>query len=262
MKKEKAAQKRKYFIISAISLLTFLVIWEICSDVLRLLPAYALPSPVQVVKTFFDKLTNPNPDRATLLQHLGTSLQVALTGYLIGIVVGVPLGVLMGWYKRFDQFFKPIFDVIRPIPPIGWIPIMVVLFGIGLQAKSAVIFLASVVPCMINTYSGIKQTNPVHLWVAQTFGATNFQMLCKIAIPSALPMIFTGLKVALNAAWMALVAAELLAATKGIGYMIQISRMFGRADIIVVGMLTVGAVSLVFNWILDTLEKKLVKGGM
>ena len=131
-----------------------------------------------------------------------------------------------------------------------------------MKAKAAVIFLASVVPCVINTYAGIKQVNPVHIWVAQIFGATNLQMLRTIGIPTAMPMIFTGVRVALNAAWMALVAAELLASTQGLGYMIQISRTFGRPDIIIAGMFAIGVLSMLFNLVLSLLEKAFVKGGI
>lgn len=262
LRREERRKRNKYLLVSVLTLAIFLLVWELCSDVLRLLPAYSLPSPLASVKAFITKFYDRSPDRGYIWQHALASLQVVVIGAGLGIAVGIPLGILMGWYKKFDLFFKSIFDVIRPIPPIAWIPIMVVLLGIGVKAKAAVIFLASVVPCVINAYSGIKQVNPVHLWVAQIFGATDRQMLRTIAIPSAMPMIFTGIRVALNAAWMALVAAELLASTQGLGYMIQLARTFGRPDIIIAGMLAIGLLSLLFNVVVSLLEKKFVKGGM
>lgn len=261
-KRNEQKKKRKYFFISVVTVIIFLAVWEICTDGLRLLPEYRLPSPVASVRAFIQKFYTKNPDRAYLWQHALASMKVVLIGSGLGIAVGIPLGILMGWYKKFDMFFKGIFDVIRPIPPIAWIPIMVVLLGIGVKAKAAVIFLASVVPCVINTYSGIRQVNPVHLWVAQIFGATDRQMLRTIALPTAMPMIFTGVRVALNAAWMALVAAELLASTQGLGYMIQISRTFGRPDIIVAGIFAIGALSILTNVVVNLAEKILVKGGI
>lgn len=261
-KRKEKKRRNKYLLISILSMGTFLLVWEICSDVLRLLPAYSLPSPVASAQAFVRKFYDRSPDRAYIWQHALASLRVVLIGGSLGIAIGIPLGILMGWYKKFDHFFKGIFDVIRPIPPIAWIPIMVVILGIGVKAKAAVIFLASIVPCVINAYSGIKQVNPVHLWVAQIFGATDFQMLKTIGIPTALPMIFTGVRVALNAAWMALVAAELLASTQGLGYMIQISRTFGRPDIILAGMFAIGVLSMFFNVIINLLEKAFVKGGI
>ena len=166
----------------------------------------------------------------------------------------------MAWHKSVDLLVKPVFDLLRPIPPIGWIPIMILLLGIGIWAKVAVIFIGAFIPCVINSYTGIKQTSTIHLWVGQTFGATRRQMLWKVAIPTALPVIFTGLKVSLGISWMTLVAAELLASTKGLGYMIQVSRTIGRADVIVVGMLVIGVVGLLLAYILDVLEKIFVKG--
>ena len=133
------------------------------------------------------------------------------------------------------------------------------LFGIGLGAKSAIVFMSAFVPCVINTYSGIKATTQVHLWVAQTFGASRGQMLKEVAIPTALPYIFTGLRVSLGASWTSLCAAEMLAASRGLGFMIQLNRQLARADLIIVGMLTIGAVGAILSVGLGYLEKKFVK---
>ncbi len=123
--------------------------------------------------SFIQKLYTKAPEGATMLQHIGASLEVALTGYAIGVLVGVPLGILMDWYENVDVFVRPLFDLLRPIPGIAWIPIMIVLFGIGLMSKAMVIFLSAFIACVVNSYSGVRQTKTVHLWVAQTFGAKN-----------------------------------------------------------------------------------------
>lgn len=255
-------KNKKYTIVSVVSFLIFIAIWELLTDILKVVPEYTMPSPYAVVKAFIYKIYSPDPDGATLFEHILTSLQVSLSGYALGAIIGIPLGIAMAWYKKFDMFFKPIFDLMRPIPPIAWIPIMILWFGIGLPAKAAIIFVSAFIPCVINTYAGIKQTSPVHIWVAQTFGASNFEILRKIAVPTALPLIFTGLKISLGTAWMTLVAAELLAATKGLGYMIQITRMLARPDIIVVGMLTIGGIGALLSVVLGIIERKYVKGGM
>lgn len=250
----------KYKIFSVVSVLVFFVIWELATDVFQLVKPYSLPSPLKVLDTFIKKMYSTSPDGSTLPQHIWASLQVALLGFGAGSIVGIPLGILMGWYKSFDRVVKPVFDFIRPIPPIGLIPIMVLVFGIGLKAKVAVIFFSAFIPCVINAYSGIKESKDIHLWVARTFGASNLQMLFTVAIPTALPMIFTGFRVALGAAWMSLVAAELLAATQGVGYMIHVSRTIGRADIIVVGMLVIGIIGSLLSALFEYLEKKFVRG--
>ena len=216
--KQKRKEKIKFGIVSVFSLCVFFTIWYVCTAVLHLKPDYILPSPVQVVEALIGKLTNTAPDGATLFGHIAASLKVALSGYLLGALVGVLLGIAMAWFRRVDMFVTPLFDLIRPVPTIAWIPLMILWFGIGLGAKSAIIFVSAFVPCVINSYSGIKQTKSVHLWVAQTFGASRKEMLFTVAIPTALPLIFTGLRISLGTAWMTLCAAEMLAATRGLGY--------------------------------------------
>lgn len=254
-------KKIKFTIVSAISLCCFFGFWYLCTAVLHLKPDYILPSPVQVLQAFINKLTHKAPDGATLFGHIVASLQVALSGYLLGAVIGVPLGICMAWFKKVDLLVTPLFDLIRPVPTIAWIPLMILWFGIGLGAKAAIIFVSAFVPCVINAYSGIKQTKQVHLWVAQTFGASRREMLFTVAIPTAMPLIFTGLRISLGTAWMTLCAAEMLASNKGLGYMIQLNRTLARADLIIVGMLTIGCVGIVLTGFLNFLEKKFVKGG-
>ncbi|PRR71993.1 Putative aliphatic sulfonates transport permease protein SsuC [Moorella humiferrea] len=182
---------------------------------------------------------------------------MALTGYISAVVIGVPLGLLMGWYKKVDDIVKPIFEVIRPIPPIAWIPLAILWFGIGLPAKAFIIWLSAFVPSVINSYAGIKLTEPVLINVARTFGATNWETFLRIGVPSALPMVFTGLRLSLSSAWMTLVAAELLAATEGLGYMIQMGRTLSRPDVIIVGMLTIGFTGAIMAYVLERFEVKL-----
>ncbi|GAA0182788.1 ABC transporter permease [Clostridium sediminicola] len=252
--------KRNNLILSIISIAVFLVIWYLCTAILELVPSKTLPDPIKIYHTFIDKFTNPNPDGGTLIEHTLASLRTALTGYFVALIIGIPLGILMAWYKYIDRFVRPVFDLIKPIPGIAWIPLMIVVFGIGIKSKAAVVFFSAVVPCILNSYTGIKQTRDVHLWVARTFGATNFQMLQKIAIPTALPYIMTGVRVALGSAWIAIVAAELLGSTKGLGFMIQQSRGIFRTDIIIVGMIAIGICGAALTQILTIVEKKVVKG--
>lgn len=256
----KQKNKRRMLIISVLSVVIFLAVWQLVTDGLRLFPAQALPSPLKVAQSFVAKLTEVAPDNGTLFTHIISSLQVALSGYLIGALVGIPLGILTAWWRRADLIVTPLFDMIRPIPTIAWIPLMILWFGIGLGAKAAIVFMSAFVPCVINTYSGIKATSQVHKWVAETFGASRRQMLMTIAIPTALPYIFTGLRISLGAAWTSLAAAEMLASSSGLGFMIQINRTLARPDLILVGMLTIGAVGALLSVLLGLLERRVVKG--
>ncbi|MEG0178254.1 MAG: ABC transporter permease [Oscillospiraceae bacterium] len=255
-------KKYKYKLISVGSFLSVLLLWELVTDVFHLVSPMMLPSPAKVLDTFIYKITGGvNPDGASLFAHIWASLQIALGGYVVGVLIGVPLGIGMAWSRRFEMFTKPLFDIIRPIPALAWIPLMILWLGIGYWSKIGIIFFAAFISAVINSYAGIKRTSQVHLWVGRTFGATNRQLLFKVAIPTALPMIFTGLRLALGSSWVALVAAELLAATKGLGYMIQMARMLGRPDVILVGMVTIGAIGLVLSTVLEKIQKKFVKGG-
>lgn len=250
----------KYLLISCLSVGIVVLLWYVLINVMRLKPETVFPGPVKVFNTFIAKLQTKAPDGATLLQHLWASIKVALFGYGLGALVGVPLGVFMAWSKWVDRFVRPIFDLIRPIPGLAWIPMFILLFGIGLTSKALVIFLGALIACVVNSYTGIQQTQELHLWVGDVFGASNAQKLFRIAIPTALPMIFTGLRVALGTAWTALVAAELLASTKGLGYMIQQARAISRPDIIIVGMLAIGAVGAMFDAVLHFVENRVAKG--
>lgn len=250
----------KYILISCASVCLVLLVWFVCINVLHLKSETVFPGPVKVFETFVEKLYTKAPDGATLLQHLWSSIRVALFGYALGAVVGVPLGIAMAWNKWVDRFVRPLFDLIRPIPGLAWIPMFILLFGIGITSKALVIFLGALIACVVNSYTGIQQTQELHLWVGDVFGASNAQKLFKIAIPTALPMIFTGLRVELGTSWTALVAAELLASTQGLGYMIQQARAISRPDIIIVGMLAIGAVGAVFDALLHLVEIKVAKG--
>lgn len=256
------SKKTKYLIYSILSVIVFLGIWYVATDVLKLAPSTSLPSPVKVAQSFIQKLTVKKPDGSTLLQHLMSSLRVSMSGYGIAILIGIPLGIFMAWNKKADLIVRPVFDWFRSVPGLAWVPIMILLFGVNLIAKAAIVFAVSFVSILINSYTGIKNVNPVHMWVAQTFGARNSQLLFKVAIPSAMPHIFTGLRQGLNMAWTSLVAAEMLGANRGLGFLIQISRDYSRTDLIIVGMLTIGGIGVLLSAILSLIEKRFVRGGV
>lgn len=167
-------QKSYIWILSILSVIGFVGIWWFCCDVLKLTSSSTLPGPVTVIKTFIAKLSSSAPDGATLPQHIGSSLKIALGGWALGVVIGTPLGICMAWYKKVDLFARPIFDLLRPVPGLAWIPLMIILFGIGITPKIVTVFLSAFVPCVLNSYTGIRQTKDVHLWVGQTFGRKRY----------------------------------------------------------------------------------------
>jgi NitT/TauT family transport system permease protein len=245
----------KYLCLSVLGLSMFFGIWEL-SVRLGWVSSRTLSPPSVIVQTFIYKLTNVNPDGSTLPQHFFQSLKLALSSFAVAVVIGVPLGWIMGYYKAASYFFNPLFEIIRPIPPIAWIPIIILTMGIGMQAKMFIIFVAAFVPCVINSYLGIRLTDPVRINVAKTFGASDWEIFTTVCIPSSMNMVFTGIRLSLNSSWTTLCAAEMLAATRGLGYMIQLGRTLIRPDIIIVGMFTIGLTGALLNKILGLFEKK------
>lgn len=258
--KQKKDRAFKLKLISVCSLIAFFLLWYLVTEILQLAPSTLLPSPVKALETGIEKWSHKKPDGSTLPTHIFASLRVSLLGFCFGACIGVPLGIVMAWWEPMEMTLKPVFDFVRNIPPIAWIPIMIILLGIGLVAKAAIVFLSAFIPCVINSYTGIKSVKKVHIWVGQTFGASKLRILFKVAIPAALPYIFTGLKVSLNSSWGCLVAAEMLGSDSGLGYMIQIGRLLCRADIIIVGMVVIGVCGTILSLLLDLLERALVKG--
>ena len=242
-----------------ISIIAFFLIWETAVRS-GMIPQTLLASPSQVFDAFIDKLTNPNPDGAVMATHFKTSLQEAFIGYVLALLVGLPLGLAMGWFKVAEGLFRPIFELIRPIPPIAWIPLTVFWFGIGLTGKVFIIWIGGIVPCVINSYVGVRMTNPVFLQMGRLYGATNWQLFWTVCIPSALPMVFGALQIALAWCWMNLVGAELLAANGGLGFLIQCGRKLGRPDLVVLGMVTVAMTGVFIGILIHYVEKKLLAG--
>ncbi len=249
-------EQRKNVLLSMAGLILFFALWELFVDV-GIISERALCSPSKLVSTFIVKLTSKNPDGATLIVNTLASLKLAVLGFLIAVAVGIPLGLFMGYFKAFDKFMTPIFEILRPIPPIAWIPIVILTLGIGLSAKIFIIFISAFCGCVINSYLGIKLTNKTYINVARTFGASDWQIFTKVCLPSAVNMIFAGVRTALNSSWGTLVAAEMLAATSGLGYMIQMGRRLIRPDIIVLGMFTIGSIGALMGLILGGIEKKI-----
>lgn len=257
-KAAKRKEDRKYMLLSVLGILLFLGIWQIAS-MTGIADSTRLPAPTTIFQTLIYKAGNNAPDGNTLFVNILASLRVALSGFGVAVIIGVPLGLFMGWWEYADRFMRPIFELVRPVPPIAWIPLVVVWMGIGLQAKSMIIFFTAFVPCVINSYTGIKLTSRTLINVSKTFGAPNFEIFYKVGIPSALPMVFAGIRVALGNSWSTLVAAEMLAASAGLGYMIQIGRTVARPDIVIAGMVTIGATGALLSGLLSAVEGRLLR---
>lgn len=242
-----------------LSPIVFFVAWQVVVDV-GIVPRDLLASPTQIIKLFFIKLAETNPDGALLTTHLWVSLQEALYGYVLALVIGVPLGLLMGWFYSIEGLARPLFEMIRPIPAVAWIPLTIFWFGIGMSGKVYIIWLSGIVPCVINSFVGVRLTNPTLIQMARTYGATRWQIFVQICIPSALPMVFSALQMALAACWTTLVAAELIAADTGLGFLITMGRRLAMPDMVLLGMLMVGLTGFLVGLLIDYVEKRLLAG--
>ena len=218
-----------------------------------------LASPIQVINAIFTKIVDPRPDGNILIVNILASFKLAMIGFFLALIAGLPLGLLMGWYRPVDKLLRPIFEMIRPLPPIAWIPIVIVLLGIGTVAKSFIIFFTTFVPIVINSYTGIRETNQVYINYAKTCGYSNWKIFCTVGIPSAMPLAFAGMVIALGNGWGTLIAAEMLASSSGLGYMILMGRNYGRIDTIIAGMLVIGLIGLGLTTTLRKVENRVLK---
>ena len=193
---------------------------------------------------------------AKLWQHVAQSCKLVLMGFAVAVGVGVPLGLAMGWSRRFEAFFNPVFLLLRPIPPLAWIPLAIVWLGLGDAAKVMVIFVAAFVPSVINSYTGVRSIEPYLIEAAEMLGVKRVAFMTEMIVPAALPHIFSGLRLSLQAAWTTLVAAELVGALRGLGQVLNAAAQDIYPAMILVGMVFVAICGAVMTWMLSLAEKR------
>ncbi|MEM2178268.1 MAG: ABC transporter permease [Candidatus Methanomethylicaceae archaeon] len=248
----------KYKMISILSIISFIALWQ-SIVYLEIFPKYLLAGPVEifnmlVLSTF--ESTSIKVGIRPWPEHVFMSIIRAMTGFIVAAIIGIPLGILMGWYKSIEALVDPIFELIRPIPPIAWIPLAILWFGIGLASKVFIIWLGAFIPCLINSYIGVKTVDPILIRAARTLGASDRQIFLTVAIPYALPTIIGGLRIAVGSAWMCLVAAELIGADIGLGFLSMHGMQWLRPDITILAMMLIGVLGFFFDTIIRKIEGK------
>ena len=173
-------------------------------------------------------------------------------------MTAIPLGIAMGWWRVVYNQVNPIMEILRPIPPLAWIPLSILWFGIGDAQNQFIIFLGIFFPILVNTVVGVKNIEPNLVRAARSLGAPEYKVLTRVVFKGALPQIITGIRIGLGVGWMALVAAELVGANSGLGFVINDARSMLRTDIIVVGMLTIGLVGLLIDSVIRILSRYLL----
>lgn len=213
-----------------------------------------LPPPSAVAAKFVSVARDGFVD-ATLLQHLAASLGRVFTALAASTLIGVPIGVAIGTSAIGRGVFDPILEFLRPIPPLAYLPLVVIWFGIGEPSKVLVIAMAMVPPLALSTAAGVKGVSRERINAARTLGASRAQIIRHVTLPAALPSILIGLRIALGSGWTTLIAAELIAATRGLGFMIQSAAQFLVTDVVIMGIFVIAAVAFVLEFALRRLER-------
>ncbi|MCM1154918.1 MAG: ABC transporter permease [Roseburia sp.] len=212
-----------------------------------------LPSPKVIGITFFKKIADKS-----LLIAIGVSVGRVVKGYLYAVTAGICMGVFIGLSEYMYRMTKVIIQLLKPIPPIAWIPLVILWMGIGENSKVFLIFLGGFFVVLINVIDGIRYIDPKLTEVATAVETPRMKYIFQLVIPAAMPGIFTGLRVALGTSWSCVVAAELVAASSGVGYMISNARNFGQMDVVIIGMISIGIVGKIMDEILKIIERRVL----
>lgn len=248
--------KRRNILRASLSIFVFLLLWQFSTMFTSL--GRLMPSPVVALGAFFKSFVEPIGPYPMYI-HIYWSLMRVMPFYIVGSVCGIALGISMGWYKAVSAIFRPLFEVFRPIPPIAWIPIAIVWFGIGEGSKWFLIFLASFMNTTINSYAGARSVDPVLVGCSKMLGASDGQIFTSVVLPSSVPYIFAGLQVALSSSWATIVAAEMIRSSEGVGWIIISSQETNNAVNTLVGVIAIGIVGFILAIIMRGVEARLCK---
>ena len=242
--------------ISLLTIISFIGIWWFAAY-LKLVSPVFLPSPAQVLRKFFSVAQNGFVD-ATLAQHLAASLARVFAALLVSILIAIPIGLIIGLSKIGRGILDPLLEFLRPIPPLAYLPLVIIWFGIGETSKILIIFISMLAPIALSTASGVRSVSRERLDAARAFDASSSQLARYVVLPHVLPSIFTGIRIALGAGWTTLVAAELVAATRGLGFMIQSAAQFLVTDVVIMGIFVIALIAFVMELALRKLERVLI----
>ncbi|MHA1339943.1 MAG: ABC transporter permease [Promethearchaeota archaeon] len=255
--KKQILKKLKSLSYSILSLIIFIAIWHF----IRFIAFFSvIPSPISVFERFVF-LWAEGLYGITLWQHVIASFIRVLLGFFYSFIIGVFLGLICGSNKILEKLVTPIIEILRPIPPIAWIPFSILLFGLTTFSYTFVIFIGAFFPIFQNTFDAIKSVKRVYKDVALSLGANKWQIMTSVVFPSIVPNIITGSRVSLGVAWMCVIAAEMIgiSSNTGIGLFIIEMQNIGQMDSMLAGMLIIGIVGLLISGVFQLIEKSLLK---
>lgn len=216
-----------------------------------------LPPPLLAGETFLELVVS-----GEIFTHVGASLGRVVSAWLLACVVAIPLGLAMGRWRRFERVIDPVVELFRPISPLAWIPLAILWFGIGETGKIFIIFIATFFPILLNTVSGVKGVDPVLIRAGQVLGCESERAIfLKVILPAAMPTIVVGLRISFGTGWAAIIAAELVAAQSGLGYLIADGMEILRSDLVLVGMVVIGILGVLIDACFRLLNRHYAWGG-
>jgi NitT/TauT family transport system permease protein/taurine transport system permease protein len=237
--------------VGAATFVALALAWQVTTAT-QILPPVYFPTPAEVLRAL-EQISVRGYADGRLHEHLLHSSWLVLMGFVAAVAIGVPLGMLMGWSRRAEALVNPVFLLLRPIPPLAWIPLAIVWLGLGDAAKVLVIWFAAFVPSVINSYAGVRTIEPHLIEAARSLGVRGPMFVREVLFPGALPLIFTGLRLSLQACWTTLVAGELIGAIVGLGHVLYQAGLDIFPAMIVVGMIGVAvagaAMTLALGWL-------------
>lgn len=250
------------FWLSVASVAVMLFVWWLVTTLGLVKPLF-VPSP-QLVLAKFGQIWREGFTNTSFLEHIFISTARVFGAFLLACIIGLPLGLAMGMSPMIRGIFDPPIEFYRPIPPLAYLPLMIIWFGIGETSKVLLIFLSVFAPVVLGARSGVKSAAIEQIHAAYSFGATRWQVMRYVILPSAMPEILTAMRVGIGFGWTTLVAAEMVAATSGLGYMVLSASQFLQTSVVIMGIFVIATIAFAFDLLMRFLERRLVpwKGRM
>ncbi len=262
---QKAVQSGEYFgtpgagdskLIALCSTVFFLGLWALVTEAGMIKPMF-LPSPFDVLARLWDIFIDGFAG-ATLFEHLGASLGRIFGAFVLACAIGIPLGIAIGCSRVMRGIFDPIIEFYRPLPPLANLPLVIIWLGIDEESKVTLIFLAMLAPIVLSARAGVSSVRIEQIQVAYSMGASRWQVVSQVITKGALPDVLTGMRIAIGFGWTTLVAAEMVAAERGIGFMVLNASEFLVTDVVIAGIVVIGIIAYCFDLFMRFLESKLV----
>ena len=242
--------------ISTMVIVALLVVWWLVTRLGLIKPLF-LPSPLDVVNAFLDVLRNGFTG-ASFWEHAWISAARVFGAFLLACVIGIPLGIAMGMSSFVRGVFDPPIEFYRPIPPLAYLPLMIIWFGIEEASKVGLIFLSVLAPVALGARAGVKSAAIEQIHAAYSFGATRWQVIRHVVLPSAMPEIITAMRIGIGFGWTTLVAAEMVASTAGLGYMVLSASKFLQTATVIMGIVVIAAIAYAFDHLMRFVERRVV----